>query len=81
MWGGGGGGGRTFKKSMCEVVRFIDIFEYLLHQCNKEDMDLFAITAKSIWNKRNTIVHRGDFSHPNYVAKEGGILTQQFCLN
>jgi hypothetical protein len=62
VWSGGGGfggvggvvlcaNGRTFQKSMREAVRFTDIFEYLLHQCKKEDMDLFAITTRSIWNK------------------------------
>lgn len=68
--------GRNFQKSSCEATNFIEILDYLFQQCNREDMDLFATTARSIWSRRNNVLHEGPFHHPNYVAKEAVLSVQ-----
>jgi hypothetical protein len=54
----------TFQKSTNMAVDFAEIFEYMLHRCSRDELDLFAIIARSIWKRRNVVVHGGVFQRP-----------------
>jgi hypothetical protein len=35
---------------------------------NGEDLNLLALILRGIWQRRNSVVHGGEFTHPNIVA-------------
>lgn len=46
---------------------FVEVIEFLMERCTKEEFDLHAKEARRIWFRRNTLVHGGDFVLPNEV--------------
>jgi hypothetical protein len=65
-----GGGPRSLQK--CDVTEstFPTLFEGLMRRCNKEDLELFAVTARRIWLRRNSVVHGEPFTHPSQLLRE-----------
>jgi ribonuclease HI len=62
----------AFQKCSIGAGSFFEVFEAMILRSNREDLALFAATAKGIWHRRNTVVHGGTFSHPNSVALLAG---------
>ena len=56
------------KKCKRSYSDFMELFEELLVLLNGEDLNLFALTSRGIWQRRNSVVHGGVFTHPNIVA-------------
>jgi hypothetical protein len=48
---------------------FIEVIEYLLERCTTKELAMHAKIARRIWLRRNTMVHRGGFIHPNDVIR------------
>ncbi|XP_059441827.1 uncharacterized protein LOC132174149 [Corylus avellana] len=49
---------------------FSDIFGNLLERCDRTEMELFAVTTRRIWLRRNAVVHGDSFLHPNQLLRE-----------
>jgi hypothetical protein len=47
-------------------------------RCEKEEVELFAITARCLWHRRNEVVHSRDFMPPNQVVKEAVTSLEDF---
>ncbi len=47
-------------------------------QCEADDLELWAITARGIWFRRNKFVHGGDFHHSNQVCREAFTMLSDF---
>jgi ribonuclease HI len=60
---------RRFQKSSCLAFKnFQHIAESFLQEGSEEDFEVFCITARKIWLRRNEWIHEGIFSHPNTLA-------------
>jgi hypothetical protein len=55
----------------CKTVgsNFMRLIGDLAEKLGREDLFLFAVTAREIWSRRNVVLHGGVFSHPSMVAK------------
>lgn len=65
-------GGSTIKLQKWRTggENFLQLFSEMISRCDKEDVELFATTARKLWVRRNMVVHGGNFNHPNQVLKE-----------
>jgi ribonuclease HI len=43
--------------------------EYLFDRCSGEEVEVHAEIARRIWFRRNSVVHDGEFIHPNEIMK------------
>jgi hypothetical protein len=73
-----GGGPKSLQK--CDVVEcsFPTLFEGLMRRCNKEDLEFFAITARKIWLRQNSVVHGELFTHPSQLLHEAKNSLEEF---
>ena len=76
--GGGGGGPRSLQKLGITESMFPNFFEVLMRRCNKEDLELFAITTRKIWLRRNSMVHGEQFSHPTQLLRDAQNSLEEF---
>jgi hypothetical protein len=58
------------QKSSCKGGTFLNLLEEVRVRCDRREVELFAITARRIWLRRNDIVHGGGFTHPTQVFTE-----------
>jgi hypothetical protein len=63
-----GSSSRKLQKCRSNCSSFLDFFEDISLSLSGEDLNLFAITARGIWKRRNNVVHGGEFIHPTIVA-------------
>lgn len=42
----------------------------MIDRCTIKELEIYAIIARKIWLKRNTVVYGWDFSHPNVLIQE-----------
>jgi hypothetical protein len=42
----------------------------MMEKLNAEDLELFVITAKKIWKRRNGVLHGESFTHPKILSKQ-----------
>jgi hypothetical protein len=53
-------------RKSCVVGRsFADVLEYMIERCTPGEVELHAEVARKLWFQRNTVVHSGEFIHPN----------------
>jgi hypothetical protein len=73
-----GGGPRSLQK--CGEIEglFPSFFEAMMRRCNKEDLELFAVTARKIWLRRNSVIHGEQFSHPTQLLREAQNSLEEF---
>ena len=57
---------------------FPDIFEAILQRCTTEETELFAVTTRKIWLRRNAVLHGEIFSHPTQLLKEAQNSLEEF---
>jgi ribonuclease HI len=62
--------GRKVQKSSGEGSTFIEVLENMIERGTIEDLEFHAVIARKIWFRRNTVVHGGEFSHPNVLLQE-----------
>lgn len=77
MWGACA---RSIQKSVGSYTSFLEVVDAMITRCSKEELNIFALTTKKIWAKRNDVVHGGDFQHPNRIVIEARELLQQFSV-
>jgi hypothetical protein len=58
------------QKSSGGGVNFIDVMETLVDRCLNEEIEFLVVIARSISFKRSTMVHVGEFTHPNHLIQE-----------
>ncbi len=46
---------------------FVEVIEHLIESCTNEELDRHAEVARIIWFRQNSVVHGGEFNHPNKV--------------
>jgi len=51
--------GTTIQKSVVNGNTFEKVFVYMMSRCTKVELDIFAVIARKIWFRRNTVVHGG----------------------
>jgi hypothetical protein len=48
--------------------------------CNRAELELFAMTARRLWLRRNSLIHEGVFLHPNQLIREVQASLEDFQL-
>ncbi|XP_059436307.1 uncharacterized protein LOC132169261 [Corylus avellana] len=73
-------GGSIVKLQKCSTNggSFRQLFSDVLRRCEKREVELFSVTARKIWMRRNRVVHGGLFQHPNQVLKEAEVGLEDF---
>jgi hypothetical protein len=49
------------------VSHFFHVFGEMLGRCELAELELMAVVARTIWFRRNTVVHGGVFTPPTQV--------------
>jgi hypothetical protein len=61
---------RRMQKSQGSYGSFMEVLEVVTGRCVREEINLFALIAKRIWSRRNSMMHGGVFLHPNRIVCE-----------
>jgi ribonuclease HI len=61
---------RRIQKSQGCYGSFMEVFETISGWCTRDETNLFAVIAKKIWARRNSVLHGGLFLHPNRIVCE-----------
>lgn len=72
------GGPITLQKCVSLGLNFFQLFETLLARCETEELELFVVTARRIWLRRNDVIHRGFFTHPTQLLCDARIALEDF---
>jgi hypothetical protein len=59
-------------------IDFPNIVRKGLVQCEREEFELFAITARRLWLRRNSVVHGESFTHPTQLMREAKMSLAEF---
>jgi hypothetical protein len=73
-----GASARSFQKSRTDGLDFVGLFEEIMENLGEENLLIFAVTAKEIWQRRNLVLHGGVVTHPNIVANLAMEALRQF---
>jgi hypothetical protein len=65
-----GCGPPKLQKAGGESGDFVDIFRAVWERCDRDEMELFAVTARRIWLRRNGVIHGMPFTHPTQLMRE-----------
>ncbi|XP_059436284.1 uncharacterized protein LOC132169234 [Corylus avellana] len=71
---------RSLQKSHDYFDSFMDVFAGLVERSSIHDLNLFALTAKRIWARRNTVIHGGEFLHPCKIAQEAESMLSDYHM-
>ena len=55
----------------------MDVMQEMSRRCNEDEMALFGVIARKIWDRRNSVLHDDIFKHPNQIIYEA----QELLLN
>jgi hypothetical protein len=70
--------GRELQKCRRGRDDFLAVVEEIMNLPREETMSIFALTARGIWRRRNTVVHGRLFNHPNTIAQAASEMLRQF---
>jgi ribonuclease HI len=56
----------------------LDLLEELFGKCMEEEMEFFAVIIRSIWFRRNKVVHGGEFIPPKQIIQEAQKAQKEF---
>jgi hypothetical protein len=74
-----GGEAQEVYKSLEQLkADFQKFFEVLMGRCTKEELEFFAVTARKIWLRRNSVIHGECFSHPTQLLREAQNSLEEF---
>jgi hypothetical protein len=76
VWGGGGP--KRLQKSGGLGGCFPSVFEAIMGKCNAEEADLFAVLARRIWLRRNSVIHGEIFTHPAQLLRDAQLSLEDF---
>jgi ribonuclease HI len=57
---------------------FASVLDAVLGRCNQEEIELFAVTARRIWLRRNSLIHGEKFAHPTQLARDAQNAFEEF---
>jgi hypothetical protein len=60
-------GPRKLQKATGMYLTFFHVFGEMLGRCELAELELMAVVARTIWFRRNTVVHGGVFTPPTQV--------------
>jgi ribonuclease HI len=66
------------QKSTCSGGNFRQILSGINSRCATEEVELFAIIARRIWQRRNEFMHGGEFRHPTQMVREATNTMEEF---
>lgn len=69
---------KSSNKSNDEGLTFAHVVEFLMDHCDMEEIELMAVAAGKIWFRRNTVIHGGEFTHPNQVFHDACNFIDEF---
>jgi hypothetical protein len=70
---------QRFQKSSCLAFKnFQQIAESIFQEGMKEEFEIFCITGRKIWLRRNEWIHEGAFTHPNTLALGAQQIQEEF---
>jgi ribonuclease HI len=67
---------RRVQKSQGIYGSFMEVMEMITERCTRDEVNLFAVTAKKIWARRNSVLHEGVFLHPTRIVREAKEMLQ-----
>ncbi|XP_059446901.1 uncharacterized protein LOC132178490 [Corylus avellana] len=70
---------RCFQKGSLHDPDILRVVEGFLNNYGKEALTVFVDTARRIWFRRNEVIHRGVFSHPNAIVGENKKAVEEYC--
>jgi ribonuclease HI len=69
---------RLQKKSCSAFKNFQQMAESIFQEGTKEEFEIFCVTARKIWLRRNEWIHEGAFTHPNTLALGAQQIQKEF---
>ena len=66
------------QKQSSEGRSFFQIFEAINACCHRAEVEMFTVTARRIWLRRNCLIHEGYFLHPNQLVREAKASLEEF---
>lgn len=65
------GSGNKIQKRGVGGMNFMAVMKSMVELLQEEELELFVLTAKGIWKRRNDTVHGEILTHPNVILKKG----------
>jgi hypothetical protein len=62
---------RRLQKSKGSYGSFLEVMEAITGWCTRDELNIFAVIAKRVWARRNSVLHGGVFIHPTRIVCEG----------
>jgi hypothetical protein len=62
-----GCGSIIFQKRSCGENNFFNIFEDIIARYDRPKVEVFTVTARQLWLRRNGVLHGKPFIHPNQL--------------
>lgn len=78
MYGGGGGVAGKFRRALWGASTFAEVIEHMFERCSVGEVEVQVEVARRIWFRRNTVVHGGDFLHPNVVVLAASMFIDEY---
>jgi hypothetical protein len=70
--------GKTAKKAMEWGEVSLMFLSQFLEWCDTKEVELFAVTARRIWLRRNSTIHGEKFIHPSQLLREAQTSLEEF---
>jgi ribonuclease HI len=71
-------GPKSLQKCSGGAVNLSSVLETLMRRCSSVDIELWAVMAKKLWLRRNSLVFGGGFISPNQLMREAIISIEDF---
>jgi hypothetical protein len=68
----------SLQKSHAQGLCFLELLEIVINRCSRKEVELFAVTARRIWLRRNDVVHGGFLTHTSQVIAEAVMALEDF---
>ena len=67
-----------FQKRSCGENDFFNIFADIIERSDGPEVEVFAVTARRIWLRRNGVLHGESLTHPNQLLCEVDVAIEDF---
>ena len=73
--------GSRMKLQKCPLGQpdMVQLFLYLLHRLETEEMELFLVQAWMLWGQRNSVLHGGKLKDPGWLNKRAVEWLEEFA--
>jgi ribonuclease HI len=66
------------QKSSFHNSDFLRVAEELWGKCDIEEFQLFVVTARRLWLRRNDVIYKNSFTHPDTIVLKAKIALEEF---